>query len=85
MSNRIYKYKKESFEVTALCRSFLLRAFSSSHFSIILSYYNYIIRSISSYRVSESDSNRRRVYILVNRTGCDVLKVIKKQLINFAA
>ena len=84
MSSRIRKYRKKSFETTAFRRYSLLYILSSFHSLIILSCYNYAIRNISLYRVSESDSGYCEVCILTNCIGCDVLEVTEKQLMNFA-
>ncbi len=83
MSNRIRKYRKESSETTVLRRYSLFRVLSSSHSLIIPSYYNYAIRSIPSYYISESNSGRCKVYILANRISYDILGMTEKQLINF--
>jgi len=84
MSSFICKYKKESSEVITFRLYSLFYVLSSFYSLIILSYYNYIIRSIFSYHISESDFGYCEVCVLINRTGCNVLGVIKKQLINFA-
>ncbi len=84
ISNRIRKHKKESSEATAFRRSSLLRALSLSYSLVMLSYYNYTIQNISSYRISKSDSSHCKTYVFINRTGYNILKMTEKQLINFA-
>src|SRR6266699_3617532 len=84
MFNRICKYRKESSEVTAFRQCFLLCTFSLFHSLIMPFCYNCVIRGISSCRVFESNSGCCKVCVLANCTGCNVLGVTEKQLMNFA-
>ena len=84
MSSCIYKYGKESSEAAAFRWNSLFRIFLLSHSLVISSCYNYIIQGIFLYRIFTSNSGRYEVYILANYINYNILKVIEKQLMNFA-
>ena len=85
MSNRIRKQNKRSSEVVTIRKSSLLKAFSTSYSLDILSYNNYIVRRIQSYCISLQDSSYCKEYVLRNRSDCNVLNVLDKQLFYFAS
>ncbi len=80
MSNRINKQRKTSSEQSLARKIHLLRSLSLD-LSEISSYNHYIRLGFSIYEVSLLDSSYCIEYVRKNRSGCNILSVLSKQLL----